>query len=40
MCTSEYNCEDCVRKCSQFVCCICENCATCECAKINPPEEE
>ena len=33
-------CEECNRKCAQFMCCMCDNKDTCECSKIEPPEDE
>lgn len=32
-------CKECIRKCSQFMCCMCEHKDVCECSKIEPPED-
>lgn len=33
-------CKECTRKCSQFMCCMCEHKDACDCSNIEPPDDE
>lgn len=37
---TESLCKECTRKCSQFMCCMCEHKDTCICSTIEPPDDE